>query len=414
MKNAMSRLGARRENNGEDMLKRFLPILLLILTLILTLASLLLAGCERKEATTTTAVTTGTAGETSTTAAHTLVSKHERGKWKFTFNMYLRRTHLVSATLEMWMTEITKRTNGAVEFEFLPGASLSPANKVYETVLNNVCDIGFSYFAATPGSHPVSELLDYPFGSASGWISTMAANAYYNHFKPAELENVHVLCLYASGPQLLLTTSKPVKARDDLEGTVLRCTGVGVQIAQALGAEGYDAPQSEGYQLMSKRVVEGNLAPIEVLKTWKLAEVVSDVTECYSVGSMAAFYLVMNRATWESLPPDIQQVFGDVTQQYVEILAKVASAVDHEGVEFYQSLGANKRIITLSEEESARWKRALMPVIDKKVAALQAAGFTEDYRGFMEATLTELRAEAPSPAECAAWVKQNVTPSSDE
>ena len=94
-------------------------------------------------------------------------------------------------------------------------------------------------------------------------------------------------------------------------------------IAKALGAEGYAAAQNEAYELMSKGVIDGSIAPREVLLGWKQAEVVKYVTNCFSIGSITTMYLVMNKDKWDALPPDVQQVFTDVSNEYIEYWAKV-------------------------------------------------------------------------------------------
>ena len=141
----------------------------------------------------------------------------------------------------MWQAEITKRTNGAVQFEYLPGASLTAANKVYDGVLTGISDLGFSCIAYTPGIFPVMELLDMPNGYPLGYADTHAVNDFYQKFKPKEFDEVHLLALYGTGPQIVFTTKKPVKTLEDVKGLVLRSTGVGASIAKALGAEGYAA-----------------------------------------------------------------------------------------------------------------------------------------------------------------------------
>ena len=106
----------------------------------------------------------------------------------------------------------------------------------------------------------------------------------------------------------------------------------GATIASRLGAEGYAAPQNEAYELMSKGVIDGSIAPREVLAGWKQAEVVNYVTNCFSIGSVTTMYLVMNKDKWDALPPDIQQVFTDVSNEYVEYWAKVSSAYDYDAM----------------------------------------------------------------------------------
>ncbi len=119
-----------------------------------------------------------------------------------------------------------------------------------------------------------------------------------------------MFALLAHGPGVLFTTEKPVYKLEDLKGLIIRSTGIGAKIIEALGAEGYGGSQGEAYELMSKGTVDGSLTPREVLKGWNQAEVVKYVTGCYDVGYTANMFVVMNKDTWDSLPVDVQRVFS--------------------------------------------------------------------------------------------------------
>jgi len=393
----------------------------LILGLVLALALAVgLAACgEDEETTTTAAAPATTAATTATTAAQqqttttaapatTTTSGYAEGTWKFTFNTFFPATNNIAIVGEMWQAEITKRTNGAVQFEYLPGASLTKANAVYDGVVTGISDLGFSVFAYTIGTHPAMELLDYPLGYPHGYVNTMVVNDYYNEFKPADLDDVQLLALYATGPQVLFTTKKPVKTIADAKGLVLRSTGVGAAIAGALGAEGYAAAQNEAYELLSKGVIDGSIAPREVWLGWKQGEVVKYVTQCFSIGSVSTMYLVMNKDKWADLPPEIQQVFLDVSAEYKEAWAKVAAAYDYDAMEFFKGLADGREVIDLSEQEGAAWKAAVQPIVDEAAGKLAGAGDTNDYLGFVTQKIQEWLPKAPSEADCAAWVKENV------
>ncbi len=395
--------------------------LLLGLVLVLSLGVVLVACGSSDETTTTTAppTTAGpvtTAGPTTaapvtteavtTTAASTGMT-YPAGNWKFTYNTFFPATNKIAVVGEMWMAEITKRTNGAVTFEYLPGASLTAANKVYDGVVTGISDLGFSVFAYTPGIFPVMELLDYPNGYPAGYVGTHVVNDYYQNFMPAELGKVHALVFYGTGPQVIFTVKQPVRTLADLKGKVIRSTGVGAAIASALGAEGYAAAQNEAYELMSKGVIDGSLAPREVLAGWKQAEVVNYLTNCFSIGSITSMYLIMNKDKWDSLPADVQQVFTDVSNEYVEYWAKVGSALDAAGVDLFKQQ-PGREIIDLSPEESAAWAAAVKPLIDKKLADMKAAGLNDDYAGYIAERIKYWTDKAPSEADCAAWVADNI------
>jgi TRAP-type C4-dicarboxylate transport system substrate-binding protein len=158
---------------------------------------------------------------------------------------------------------------------------------------------------------------------------------------------------------------------------------------------------------MSKGVIDGSIAPREVLLGWKQAEVVNYVTNCFSIGSCTGMYLIMNNDKWNELPPDIQQIFADVSAEYVEYWAKVASAYDYDAMVFFNEQEGREEI-DLSEEENTAWKTAVRPMIDEKNTALKDAGFTDDYEGFIQERIAYWTGNQVSEEECSAWVKENI------
>jgi TRAP-type transport system periplasmic protein len=394
---------------------RRVSILVLVLVLALAVGAV---ACGGEETATTTAATSPptTAGPATTgapttapptTAAPqtTTAPTYAQGQWKFTFNTFFPATNNIAIVGEMWQAEITKRTNGAVQFEYLPGASLTPANKVYDGVLNGISDLGFSCIAYTPGLFPVMELLDMPNGYPLGYAATHAVNDFYQNFKPKEFDEVHLLALYGTGPQLVFTTKKPVRSLADVKGLVLRSTGVGASIAKALGAEGYAAAQNEAYELMSKGVIDGSIAPREVLLGWKQAEVVKYVTQAFSIGSITTMYLIINKDKWDSLPPDIQQIFTDVSNEFIESWAKVSSAYDFNAMEFFRQQ-PGREVIDLAPDEAAKWKEAVQPMMAEKLTAIDDA--TNGYQKYLLERIQYWTGKAVPDADCAAWVKDNI------
>lgn len=384
------------------MRKALIPGSLLVFALALTLGAC--AGGETTTTTTTVASTT-TVRSVPTTVAPTTTSTYPAGTWTLTFNMPLPGADRSAIVSELWQSEITSRTHGAVAFEYFSGASLTAADEVYDGVLAGISDLGLFALADAPGVFPVMELLDMPNGYPSGYVAAMVANDFYTRFRPAELDQVQVLALSAAGPQVLLTTGKPVRTPADAEGVVLGGDGVAAAIAALLGAEGYAATPTEVYDLMSQGVVAGTIAPRAVLLGRKQAEVVRYVTECFSVGSTRTMCLVMNKYRWDQLPADIQRVFADVSREFLEYWAKVASASDYDAMAFFRTQ-PGREVIDLAPEEAALWKMAVWPMIDDKLAALPEA--TNGYEAFLLERINRWKTAAPSEEECSAWVAENV------
>ena len=325
---------------------------------------------------------------------------------ELTYSNFFPPTHLHSILAAEWIKEIETRTEGRVKITYYPGGTLTPAPKVYDGVVEGISDIGMSVLAYSMGRFPATELVDLPHGYPNGWVATKVANDFYNEFKPAEFDDVHVLYFHAHGPGVVFTTEKPVRKLEDLKGLVIRSTGVGAKIMEALGAEGYGASQGEAYELMSKGTIDGSFTPREVLKGWKQAEVVKYVTGCYDVGNTANMFIVMNKDKWDSLPGDIKNIFTEVSTDWIEKHGKVWDYYDKVGIDYFLTF-EGRELIEISPAEMSRWvEAAVEPLIDGYISEKTAMGLpAADYQEYLLQQVSYWSDRTPTAEQSVAWVE---------
>jgi TRAP-type C4-dicarboxylate transport system substrate-binding protein len=291
------------------------------------------------------------------------------------YSNFFPAPHKHSILAEQWCKEIEKRTNGGVKITYFPGGTLTPAAQIYDGVVKGISDIGFSCFAYTRGKFPLTEVIDLPIGLKDGTTATRLINEYYKKFKPKEIDEVKVMYLHAHGPGML-HTKKPVNKLEDLKGMKIRSTGLASKIVMALGGSPVGTTMPETYDALRTGVAEGAMAPFEALQGFKWGEVISSSTVAYGSGYSTGMFIVMNKNKWNSLPPDIQKVFTEVNEEWIEKQASVWDQIEKEGVEFTKKRG--NKIIYLSKEEDARWAAAVKPLIDEYLKNTKAKGLPGD------------------------------------
>lgn len=270
-----------------------------------------------------------------------------------------------------WAKEIETRTGGKVQITMFYGGTLTPAPQIYDGVVKGISDIGFSVFGYTRGKFPLLEVADLPIGIKSGLVATKLINEFNKTFKPKELDEVKVMYLHGHGPGIL-HTKKAVNKLEDLKGMKIRCTGLAAKIVTALGGAPVAMAMGETYDALSKGVVEGSMAPQEALKTWKWGEVVKFTTENFGSSYSTGFFVVMNKAKWNALPPDIQKIIEQVNEEYIIKQGNTWDAVDKAGREATLALG--NKIISLSQEENWKWEKLVKPIYDGYVKDMKAKG----------------------------------------
>ncbi len=280
---------------------------------------------------------------------------------ELSYSVFFPPSHIQCRTAMDWAKEIEKRTDGRVKITVYPGGTLTKAPQCYEGVVNGVSDIGMSCFAYTRGRFPLLEGIDLPLGYPDGLTATRVATAMARKYQPEEIADVHMLYVHAHGPGIL-ASKKPVRSLEDLKGLKVRATGLSSKIVKSLGGTPVAMSQSETYEALQKGVVDATFCPIETLKGWKQAEVIEAVTDTSAIGYTTAMFVAMNRKKWDALPADIQKIFTEVSDEWVDRHGRAWDQADEEGRQYVEELG--RPIIALSPDEQARWKAAVQPILD--------------------------------------------------
>ncbi len=301
----------------------------------------------------------------------TAACSRQGGTVELTYSIFFPATHGHTLLATEWAKEIEKRTNGAVKINMYPGATLTPADQCYDGVVKGISDIGMSVLSYTKGRFPLTEVIDLPQGYKSGSQVTQLCNAYYEKFKPKELDDVQIMYLHGHGPGIV-HTKKPVTKMEDLKGMKIRCSGTSAKVASALGATPVAMAQTETYDALEKGVVDGLLSPMEALKGWKFVEVTKCTTENLGSSYSLCFFVAMNKKKWNALPKDVQETIQKVNQEWIPKTGATWNNMDKEAMELAVSKG--NQIIKLSPEEEARWAKAVAPVLEEYVKTTKAKG----------------------------------------
>jgi TRAP-type C4-dicarboxylate transport system substrate-binding protein len=283
--------------------------------------------------------------------------------------------HANSIIASQWCKEVETRTNGRVKINYFPGATLTPAAQTYDSVVKGIADIGLSCQAYTRGKFPLTEVIDLPLGYKSGLVATHMINEFYKKFRPKEYDETKVMYLHAHGPGLV-DTKRPVTRLEECKGLKIRSTGLSAKVVQALGGAPVGMPMTESYDALSKGVADGILCPDEALKGFKLGEVTAYTTETYPIAYSTAFFVVMNKAKWNALPKDIQEIIEKINQEWIEKQGKIWDDIDKEGKAI--ALKQGMKYIKLSDAEAARWVAPVKPILDNYVKNAKGRGLPGD------------------------------------
>jgi TRAP-type C4-dicarboxylate transport system substrate-binding protein len=278
-----------------------------------------------------------------------------------------------SKICEEFIKDLEARSGGQLKIRYFPAGTLLTAPKMYDGVVEGIADIGFSNIGYTFGRFRMTETLDLPLGFPNAWVANHVANDFFKEFKPKEWDKIHMISMHTSPVNVVLSTTKPVNKMEDLKGMTLRGIGFIGEVVSALGGTPRPIPTPEAYEAMQKRVIDGLMIPMETMRAFRYAEVAKYVTECWPIGQVYTFYMIMNKDTWNKLPPNIQKIINEYP--FEEKLAAMWNEIDIDGKKYGMEKGL--QFIELPPAEIAKWKKAVEPVLDKYVKSMVAAGYKE-------------------------------------
>jgi TRAP-type C4-dicarboxylate transport system substrate-binding protein len=284
---------------------------------------------------------------------------------------------------EPWLKEIEKASNGRVKIERYYSEALAKGTDAWMALKTGVADIAWCSQGYWPGLTPLSDVMALPFlpfksGRQAGGILWKLREKYPELQK--EYADVHVLLMHCTPPFSLITTKKQVKTMEDLKGLKLRMlAGPPTDAFKALGAIPLLIGMSEVYMAMQKGTIDGMGVPLGVLEIFNLYEVIKYWTH---VPLTTAYITVsMNKAKWNSLPPDIQNAIMSISgyegsRTYAHNYHDSYDLpVRKEMEEFVKKGGHKVEEYTLPKAELDRWiKTGGKPVWDSWVDTIEAKG----------------------------------------
>lgn len=266
--------------------------------------------------------------------------------------------------MEQWARDITERTNGAVAVETFPGGTLLEAKNMVRGVIQGQADIGCISLAYHPGAYPFMSVFELPLGfTAAEDVSRVMWDVYTKH-QPKELSRVKVIALYSSAPSQIMS-AKPVEKPEDIQGLILRSSGILADVAASMGASPVSMPQSDAPEALQKGVVHGVFSSFDVLKDYNFAESCRYGLEVDM--PVYPFMVFMNMKKWESLPADVQAAIMALAPEHSAWTGKYVDAHGREAVKWSEDTYQ----FSLTRLDAAQKKSLLAmarPVIDAWVA----------------------------------------------
>lgn len=261
----------------------------------------------------------------------------------FRVSLWANEDHNWYKALDYFSKNIDERTDGRVKVEVYPSEQLAKEIESIRLIQADVIDmmvtasllsnwIDIAVFCEMPflirDTIDKNRLLNGPIGK---------------QVKQEMLEELGLrqLCHFERGPRHL-TSNRPIKHPDDLDGMILRVPNVPsfVTAWNAMGAKPTPMAFSEVFTSLQQGTIEGQENPFALILSSGFSEVQKYVNLTEHVVSWS--YVVIGEKQFQRMPEDLQTIFleeSDKMKQYekrlfVESEAKVQQKLKERGMEF--------------------------------------------------------------------------------
>lgn len=263
--------------------------------------------------------------------------------------------------------KVKAKTGGKIEIQVFPNGALGSDPAMIGAVRGGTLDLTLTGNPFFTGMAPKLNVLDLPFLFESrAHVAKVMDGAIGDGLrKELEASNLKALATWEIGWRNLTNSRRPVANAVDIKGLKIRTTPnpAHVKAFQLLGAVPTPMPFTELFSALETKTVDGQENPVTLILNAKFYEVqkhLSLTRHAFTTGP-----LVMNKAKFDALAPDLQQALVSAASEIA--IAQRKMNEDSEG----SSLDALKKagMQVVEEPDRASFAKIVTEEVRKEFVA---------------------------------------------
>ena len=205
---------------------------------------------------------------------------------------------------------VKERTQGAIEIQVFANSMLGNDSTMIAGVRGGTIDIETSGNPFFTGIVPKLNALDLPyqFDNVQQVARVLDGSLGRSLLNDLEAHQMKGLAFWEVGYRSLANNRRPVLKADDIKGLKIRTTPnpAHIKAFQLLGAAPQPMPFSEVYSALETKAIDGHENPPTLMLSSKMYEVQKHLS--LTKHAYTALILIMNKARFQSLKPEYQQI----------------------------------------------------------------------------------------------------------
>ncbi|WP_300342887.1 TRAP transporter substrate-binding protein DctP [Nesterenkonia sp.] len=223
-----------------------------------------------------------------------------------------------SAVEQRYLDMVEERSGGRIEFERTSFEELCNMDEVINCLRDGRADIGTTVTDYTPHMLPTLSVVSISFLNTDIQATTAALYDMHTQYEPArdllEQNNLHYVATWPVGT-MFIGSSEPVESLEDLNGLRARAAGpVTESSLQAAGVNVNAITAAETYEAVQRGVIDSVAAALDFGVNYQIIEQLPHWTDP-GIGQYTAYGTWWSKQAYDSLPPDLQEVVDEVTEE---------------------------------------------------------------------------------------------------
>jgi len=279
-----------------------------------------------------------------------------KDKVTFKFDSYVSETAGPSWLDRWFLSELEKRSGGAVKVRRYWAASLNKVGEHLSAVRDNTSEMSLISPGYYQADLPVTRGLEWYFRMNRADALLQVCRDVYGEFEPLrdEWEKRHraKVMYWTNWNYAPLIMRTPIKSLDDIKGKRIRGYGVATDVIERLGGTAVPMAAPEVYTALERGVLDGVYGfDFITAVAYKLHEIAPHFTDIGD-GPHAPAATVINIDAWNAFPAGVQSTCNEIVEeiyggQYSTIMNKVlhdyVKKAVGEGVKFHVLDDAQKQ-----------------------------------------------------------------------
>ena len=284
------------------------------------------------------------------------------------------KSHL-GQNLLLFKEEAETASGGEIEVQIFDSAQLYKDKEVPQAVGSGAIEMGVASLTRFVGEIPAVDIFYMPFMFNSESL-VRAATAKGSPIRGPIDEAIlgtgsRVLWWQAYGGAIMLSQGTPVRTPQEIENKKVRVFGKTLgTFMEAVGAAPTLISGSEQYLAYQRGTVDVGMTGVSGVKSRKLWEVMDTITVTNHAD--IEFVVLVNEDFWQGLPDKHKEIItaaaakadAAVRDDIARIEAEAYAAAKKEGM----------KVVELSAEEVAAWRKGAAPVVQQYKASAGALG----------------------------------------